>query len=317
MPCCRPIKTGDIHSESVVFDAAGNFYVGHADGGHTIRKFDAAGNPAGTFSPAVDTRGTDWIDLAADQCTIFYTSEGGKVKRFNVCSNTQLPDFADIGGTNYALRLLPPFDGSGGLLVANNTTVKRLNALGAAVQTYDATGEDTWFALSLDPNGTSFWSGGAFTKFYRFNISTGMIEVGPIDPNCCLAGLCLKGEITGGTAPTLTPTSTLTPSSTPTQTERPTTTSTPTETGTPTQTATPTTTPTVTSTPMQEDQCGNHIDDDGDGLIDCADPDCALSPLCRKPTPAMSHEAILLLAVGLTLIGLLLVRSRQRRRQGS
>ena len=141
--------------------------------------------------------------MAADQCTIFYTSEGGKIKRFNVCTNTQLPDFANIGGNSFALRLLPPFDGSGGLLVANFTTVKRLDGTGAVIQSYDAAGQDQWFALSLDPNGTSFWSGSLNTgTFFRLNISTGAVEVGPIATGSELDGLCVKGEITGAiTAP--------------------------------------------------------------------------------------------------------------------
>jgi len=205
----QTITTGDANPESVVFDKVGNFYVGHAGGIMTVKKFNAAGSPTGSFGPAVEARGTDWIELALDQCTIFYSSEGGKIKRFNLCTNTQLPDFVDIGGTNYALRLLPPFDGSGGLLVANSTTIKRLDGSGAVIQSYDATGQDGWFALSLDPNATSFWSGSFDTgDFFRFNISSGAIEVGPIaTASGSFFGLCVKGEITGATAiaiPTLT-----------------------------------------------------------------------------------------------------------------
>lgn len=155
------IPTGDQSLESIVFDAAGNFYVGHADGARDVKKFDAAGNPVATFDPQVGPRGTDWVELAADQATLFYTSEGGLIRRFNVATNTQLANFADVGGNSYALRLLPPGDGSGGLLVAHSTNVLRVNGSGAVVQTYDAPGEDLWFALNLDPDGTSFWSGGS------------------------------------------------------------------------------------------------------------------------------------------------------------
>lgn len=195
----QTITTGDTSPESMVFDGAGNFYVGHADGSRTIKKFNSAGNPIGTFSPTIGPRGTDWIELAADGCTMFYTSEGGLIRRFNVCTNTQLPDFASIGGVSFALRLLSPFDGSGGLLVANSTTVKRLNGSGAVVQSYDAGSENAWFSLSLDPNGTSFWSGSFDTgNFYRFNISSGTVEVGPIvTGSSAVFGICVSGEITG------------------------------------------------------------------------------------------------------------------------
>jgi hypothetical protein len=89
--------------------------------------------------------------------------------------------------------------------VANFTSIKRLNALGAVVQTYDVAGEDSWFALNLDPNGTSFWSGGLNTSnFYRFNILTGAVEVGPINtgaPGGTMGGICVKGEPVAGIPP--------------------------------------------------------------------------------------------------------------------
>lgn len=186
------------HSESIVFAADGSFYVGHADGNRDIHHYDAAGVLVGTFDVATEARGSDWIELAADQMTIFYTSEGGLIKRFDVSgAGAQLPDFAAIGGTSFALRLLPPGDGSGGLLVANSGDIKRLDGLGAVVQTYDAPGENAWFSLNRDPNGTSFWAGSFDTNnFYRFNIATGAVEVGPIASGGSLFGLCLKGELT-------------------------------------------------------------------------------------------------------------------------
>jgi hypothetical protein len=135
-----------------------------------------------------------------------YTSEGRSIKRFDVGTNTQLSDFVTLpndGGTAYGVRWLP----TGGLLVADSTEIKRLDASGTVVQTYDAEGENGWFALSLDPNGTSFWSGGVFTRnFYRFNIATGAKELGPITAQApapeetnqpiALGGLCIKGEPT-------------------------------------------------------------------------------------------------------------------------
>ncbi len=189
-----------LSSESVVFDAAGSFYVGHADGDHRLHKYDAAGNLLMTFSPATERRGTDWNDLAADQRTMFYTSEGGLIKRFDVGGNVQLPDFASIGGLSFALRLLLPADGRGGLVVANFVDIKRLDSSGTVVQTYDAPGEDGWFSLNLDPNGTSLWAGDvASTNFYRFNLASGAVEVGPIGTGAAafaLGGLCVKGEFT-------------------------------------------------------------------------------------------------------------------------
>lgn len=187
-------------SESVVFAANGDFYVGHPDGDNDIQRYNAAGVYQQSYNVAIENRGSDWMDLAADQKTMFYTSEGGLVKRYDVSgAGAQLADFTpvSIGGANFALRLLPPGDGSGGLLVASSSDIKRLDATGAVVQTYDVAGENSWFALNLDPNGTSFWAGDFGTNnFYRFDIAGGAVEVGPIASGGNLFGLCLKGELT-------------------------------------------------------------------------------------------------------------------------
>jgi cysteine-rich repeat protein len=189
-----------LDTESIVFDAAGNFYVGHAYSDTLIRKYNASGTFLESYSAAIEGRGTDWIDLATDQCTLFYTSQGRLVKRFDVCTNTQLTDFATLpdDGVAYAFRLLPPGDGTGGLLVADYNNIKRLNGTGNVVQTYDSPGEDTWFSLNLDPNGTSFWSGGFFTRnFYHFEIDSGNILGGPfLSGGSYLFGICLLGEVT-------------------------------------------------------------------------------------------------------------------------
>src|SRR6266508_3794918 len=138
------------HPESILF-ADGNAYVGQADGTEDIPKFDSAGNLIDSFDVATSDRGSDWIDLAADQCTMFYTSEGTEVKRYDVCMDIQLADFAPPGtlpGTHaYALRLLLAGQG-GGLLVADTQAIHRLDAGGNIVQTYDAAGENCWFALN-------------------------------------------------------------------------------------------------------------------------------------------------------------------------
>ncbi len=193
---------GGINPESIVFNMAGNFYVGHAGSG-TIIEYDSSGTFVDSDSPALELRGADWIDLAADQMTMFYTSEGDLIKRYDVVSDAQLADFADLAtGTNaYAFRLLPPFDGSGGLIVADTFDIRRLDGAGATIQMYDAPGEDCWFALNLDPNGTSFWAGDFCTdNFYRFDIATGAVECGPTSTGggFNLFGLAVAGEIAGG-----------------------------------------------------------------------------------------------------------------------
>jgi hypothetical protein len=199
--------------ESIVFDVNGNFYVGHADGDADIDKFDSDGNLLTSFDVIIESggRGSDWIDLANDQVTIYYTSEGRKIKTFDVSGGGQGPDFATLPGTSgtaFALRLLPPGDSSGGLLVADKDRIVRLDSTGAVAQAYDvdqglgSTYESRWFALNLDPDGQSFWAGDSNSKnFYKFNITSGVATVGPINVNTApqgprgdLFGMCVLGE---------------------------------------------------------------------------------------------------------------------------
>jgi len=188
--------------EPILFDRSGSAYVGQAHGFDpdlpdcpVILKFDAAGNTLGRFSAMSANRGTDWIDLAGDQCTMFYTSEAANILRFDVCANTQLPDFTGaLHGPAYALRLL----GENGLLVADTIDIHRLDTAGSIVQTYDTPNDDGWFALNLDPDGSSFWSADFLTgEFFKFNIASGAVELGPIATgSTSLAGLCVFGEAT-------------------------------------------------------------------------------------------------------------------------
>jgi hypothetical protein len=171
------------HSESIVFAVNGHFYVGHPDGNDLVHEYDASGALVTTFAPAIEARGTDWMDLTVDQTTLFYTSEGRRVKRFSVATNSQLADFATLPGSDppfraFAVRLLGPGDGSGGLLVADKSDIKRLDAAGTVVQTFDAPGQEGWFALTLDPDGTSFWSASFDTsEVFKFDIATGNVLV--------------------------------------------------------------------------------------------------------------------------------------------
>jgi len=189
--------------ESILFDGLGNVYVGAVDGDNDIRHFDALGNPLARFDVATEDRGSDWIDLAADQCAMFYTSEGQNVKRFDVCRNTQLPDFTLMplpDPVAYALRILP----SGGVLVANTRVITRLDAAGGLAETYDTPGEDCWFALNLDPDGESFWSADfCSSNVYKFDLQSGeeLLTFNTGTNPMTVFGVVVFGEVTVG-APT-------------------------------------------------------------------------------------------------------------------
>jgi len=173
--------------ESIVFDSGGNAYVGQADESRQVRKFDSSGNFLAAFSPATEDRGTDWVDLAADQKTLYYASEGTHVKRFDLSTGTQLPDWPPAvgefpgalpGAAAYALRIL----NDGGVLVADTDRVVRLDNSGNIAQTYLASsiepsnGDPQLFALSLDSDGTSFWTADLFAgTVWKIDIASGNV----------------------------------------------------------------------------------------------------------------------------------------------
>jgi hypothetical protein len=169
--------------ESCVFDRAGNVYIGiagpngAADSNVPVRKFDRYGNLLDTFVLPTGTRGTDWVDLAGDQCTLYYTSEDTSVRRYNVCTHTSLGVFANglIGPYCYALRLRPNRE----LMVACQEGVHRLSPQGVNLRTYPRidigeTDANGLFAMNLDPDGTSFWTAGFSSgNVFHVDIETG------------------------------------------------------------------------------------------------------------------------------------------------
>jgi hypothetical protein len=183
------------HPESCIFNAANEMYVGQPDGSAEVLKFNTSGTLLESFAPEVEDRGTDWLDLAADQCTLNYTSEGGDINRYNVCTHTQLTPFATgLPAPCYAHRILP--DGSE--LVACTSVIEHVNAAGEIIQTY-APGGSLLFALNLDPDGETFWTADYFTgTVFRINIASGAVvttfSVAPL--NSVLGGLAIVGELT-------------------------------------------------------------------------------------------------------------------------
>jgi hypothetical protein len=160
--------------ESIVFDGGAEADVGLADGAGLILQFNPTGDLIGGSSLATEDRGTDWLAVAPDGCTLYYTSEGTTVKRYNVCTGEQLDDFvSSLPGTSaYAVVLLP----QGGALVADSEAIVRLDSTGSVVQTYDTASDDLWFSLALDPSGTSFWAGDALSgDVAQFELNTGQV----------------------------------------------------------------------------------------------------------------------------------------------
>jgi hypothetical protein len=191
--------------ESCVFDHAGNVYIGQAGGSSSpddqvpVLKFDRYGTRLDTLVLPTGPRGTDWIDLAGDDCTLYYTSEDTSVRRYNACTHTVLPMFA-TGLTPpycYALRIRPNRE----VMIACQEAVHRLSPLGTNLQTYTRTsiGETDpagLFAMNLDPDGTSFWTAGANSgNVYHVDIASGTVLGSFNSGQGGVAGLAVYDEL--------------------------------------------------------------------------------------------------------------------------
>jgi hypothetical protein len=181
-------------AESIVRDLNGNFYISNSASG-AITKVDAAGNTLATFSTGSRA---DFIELNLANMKLFFTRDISKgVGVLDIATNSLDSAFSTTVG-NFALRLL----GNGDLLVANEQDIKLLDRSGNVIKTYDDGGNENWFALNLDPDGTSFWSGDSGTGVLdKFDISSGDV-LETIDTGVgrdSLFGVTVFGEITQGT----------------------------------------------------------------------------------------------------------------------
>lgn len=96
----------------------------------------------------------------------------------------------------FALRITP---GGHSVLVADRTTIKRVDNLvgGTVTKFYDAPGQNCWFALNLDPDGSSFWSADFCSSMvYKFDIESGTVlqSFSTGTPANTVFGLVVNGE---------------------------------------------------------------------------------------------------------------------------
>ena len=210
----------DFWPTAITFDRNGSAYIGgevfatdqSRDELDDIRKFDSNGNLVQKYDVDVLSSGIFGLELGADQCTLYYSSWEGPntgnpnrdiIKRFDVCENRQLTDFANIFqdvlydelrfGHQPILdfKLLP----DGGMIVAHNAFIHHLDSSGKIIKTYNiAKGVGNWAAVALDADRKSFWAA-AQLHLYKINIDTGeIIQFFDIEPFGGITGTLVYGE---------------------------------------------------------------------------------------------------------------------------
>lgn len=209
--------------QSLVFDAAGNLLVGTISGPDRVPRFDGMGALT-ELDPFAHDTGQFWIDLAADQRTLFYTSNFGDISVYDLESGQQGDDFfvEDVEGfRDFGVRHMP----DGGALLAGRGLVRRLDANGAITKTYTPAPAAELFQVSRDPDGSTLWTaaqgqaGGVPGTVIAYDIAnasvmhqfTGALAV----DRGAVGGLAVFGELTeardGGPVGTPTPVPTRTP----------------------------------------------------------------------------------------------------------
>ena len=156
---------------------------------------------------ATELTGDDWIALAPDECTFYYTTEETDILRYNMCTNHQesnfnLQPFASIDPSTglpvqaFQLQILP----DGDVLVADSNADILLDPNGNVLQTYTCASlpgcQGSLFAMSLDPDDTSFWTGDSTSgNVWEVDIATGAVQQQIDTHSGSLYGLSVDDQI--------------------------------------------------------------------------------------------------------------------------
>lgn len=152
----------------LVVDESGDVYALTQQGLNTaIAAISAEGNLTATY-PLPFSGQLFWsaFDLAADQCTAFIGLDS-VIHRFNVCTGTPLPDFANTYASD--LAVLP----DGGLLVAYLYELRRYDAAGVLTNTIRLEDDVNAFTLRRGGDGALLQMGCDSGELRDVNLLTG------------------------------------------------------------------------------------------------------------------------------------------------
>jgi len=154
--------------------ASGLLYASSSEG-PGIMRFDPSGAYLGTIS---NDHASESIDLAADQCTLFYVGNF-RVGKMNVCTQQVFPPLVALPSLAGDIRILP--DGS--ILVTTFGPMRRYSQTGILLATYGS--NVVGVGLDLDPRFAWIISGvlkPSVTEFTlsRIDLASGNAVTGPV-----------------------------------------------------------------------------------------------------------------------------------------
>ncbi|HYG99807.1 MAG TPA: hypothetical protein VD837_11805 [Terriglobales bacterium] len=209
------ISTGTAIPESISFDGNGRFYVGGPFPG--VLRFQPQGNPSfpngaiSYTSPTLISTGssnTDWIDIGINRnsigagnpygLTAYFSGNSTQLSTSIVGSGTAATLGAALPNPAFAVKLLPPFDGTSGLLVADTSVVLCRNCGQGTRNSYNTrspTFRDVRF-IALAPDAKSFWAGDWQSgNVVQFRLADGaVLRTISTGANRTMGGLCVNGE---------------------------------------------------------------------------------------------------------------------------
>lgn len=138
-----------------------------ANGSGEIYQVDRQGTPRLMQEARVGYIPAHGLDVAADQCTVYYAGSS-RLVIWDVCRNSEPAPFGELrfDPTQAALRLL----GDGTFIVTYLSDIFHVDSSGNTIRSYGIPSR----GIALDVGGTAFWAGAGSTVF-KIDVATGAI----------------------------------------------------------------------------------------------------------------------------------------------
>lgn len=148
-----------------------HLYVAITDGGFLDEISRSTLRGITEFPFAVESRVTA-LDIASDDCSLFYATAQRGIRRLDVCQRTPSLLVSNLAARDIAL--LP--DSTLLVVPTSGRTILRLGPDGVVVRRYDDPRVKSWQAVAVTPDGASFWAATAKGAVYRFSLTSGAVQ---------------------------------------------------------------------------------------------------------------------------------------------